>query len=69
MPSIPAADHLGQRFPSKSAMARAWGLTLAQLNHRLSYGWDLERALTTPLAPGRTASTHQRHEQEEGPER
>ena len=44
-------DHLGQEFPSFSAMARAWHSPTWRLRHRLRAGWPLERALTAPRIP------------------
>ncbi len=45
----PCTDHLGNSYPSKAAMAQAYGLTFPQLEHRLTKGMSLERALTTPV--------------------
>lgn len=42
-------DHLGNAYPSITAMGKAYGLSFSALQRRLSDGWDLERALTTPL--------------------
>ena len=43
-------DHLGKEYHSFPAMAKAYGLTSEMLSRRLKlYGWDLERALTTPV--------------------
>ncbi len=47
-------DHTGRKFPSLTAMARAWGMETGQVGARLSMGWSVERALTTPL--GRSGS-------------
>ena len=41
-------DHLGQEFPSFSAMAKAWHSPVWRLRHRLRKGWPLERALSVP---------------------
>lgn len=42
-------DHLGNRYPSKNAMCRAYNIRRHTLMSRLELGWDLERALTEPL--------------------
>ena len=39
-------DHLGKKFESKAAMAKAYGLTYDALEFRLAGGMDLETALT-----------------------
>lgn len=45
-------DHLGNPYPSMSAMARHYGLGISTLAARLSiYKWPLEKALTTPIGP------------------
>lgn len=42
-------DHNGKKYPTLTAMAKAYGLTQACLSRRINrYGWDLEKALTTP---------------------
>lgn len=42
-------DHLGNKYPTLTAMAKAYGLTQACLSRRMNhYHWDLERSLTTP---------------------
>jgi hypothetical protein len=43
----------GKRMPMAVA-ARKHGLTRGQLYDRLSYGWSLERALTTPIRSRKT---------------
>ncbi len=49
-------DHLGNRYSSIAAMARAYGIDAGSLVNRLTqYGWDTERALTTPVLPNRKA--------------
>lgn len=45
---IPSTDHLGQEFPSFSAMAAHWGHPRARVLRRLQRGRTLEEALTTP---------------------
>ncbi|MBR3033213.1 MAG: hypothetical protein IKH92_09360 [Clostridiales bacterium] len=42
-------DHCGKLFNSKKEMAEYWGITPKALEGRLSLGWDLQRALTTPM--------------------
>lgn len=41
-------DHLGREFVRLSDMATAWGTPDPVLRHRMSRGWDIERALTEP---------------------
>lgn len=41
-------DHLGNEFSSMTQMAKHWGISNQLLSGRLSKGWDLEKALTTP---------------------
>lgn len=45
----PSRDHLGKDYPSLTAMAAAYGLTVHLLSRRLVLGWPLERALTLPV--------------------
>lgn len=42
-------DHLGNVYENTAKMANAYGLNGNALNQRLRNGWDLERALTTPI--------------------
>lgn len=50
MSSIEVQDHLGNTFPSISAMCKAYGLNdRANFYHRIKKGWSLEKALTLPL--------------------
>lgn len=42
----PCTDHLGQEFPSKTAMYKHWGVEKSIFNRRLQKGWSLEEALT-----------------------
>lgn len=42
-------DHLGQEFPSQSALCRHYNILPNVLNNRLRWGWSLERALTEPV--------------------
>ena len=46
--SIPARDHLGYKYPSMSAMARAYNIVPVTLTSRLNKGWSVAKALTTP---------------------
>lgn len=50
---IPSRDHLGHDYPSLTAMAAAYGLTVHLLSRRLISGWPLERALTAPAGARR----------------
>ena len=43
------SDHNGQQFSSKREMAEHWGITPKALEGRLDLGWELQRALTTPM--------------------
>lgn len=55
-------DHLGNEFESIRCMAISYSLPPAVLYTRLNREWDLERALTTPIAKprGKYASNIQR---------
>lgn len=44
-------DHLGNKFPTKKAMALYYGITPVVLAKRRSRGWSLEKSLTTPVNP------------------
>lgn len=45
-------DHLGKKYSSVKEMAKAYGINERTLSARLyKYGWDVERALTTPIRP------------------
>ena len=46
-------DHTGKAYPTKTAMAKAYGLSPHNLDVRLTEGWDLESALTIPVGQGR----------------
>ena len=46
-------DHLGNEYPNKTAMCRAYGKTRQLLKHRLDKGWSLGDALTRPIVPRR----------------
>lgn len=45
-------DHLGKEYPSLTAMARAYGLTLETLRSRMRKGWSLKEQLTIPAGEG-----------------
>ncbi|ADL36338.1 hypothetical protein bpr_II401 (plasmid) [Butyrivibrio proteoclasticus B316] len=45
-------DHLGTEYGSKKERARAYGLGNTTVDERLSAGWSLEEALTTPSNHG-----------------
>ncbi len=44
-------DHLGNEYPTITAMARAYGISPSTLQNRLENGIELEEALTTPASP------------------
>lgn len=46
--TILSRDHLGNDYPSLSAMAKAYHLSPRVLITRLNYGWSVKKALTTP---------------------
>ena len=49
IPCVICRDHLGNEYPSKSAMAKAYGITYQVLKSRLQKkGRSLEEALTMP---------------------
>ena len=56
----PCTDHLGNKYKSKSEMARTYGLTPAGLESRLNSGMDLATALTAPRrkGPGKPCEDH-----------
>ena len=45
----PAVDHTGKQFPSFSRMCANYGLQQRTVSNRLTMGWGLEKALTTPV--------------------
>ena len=47
--SIEVTDHLGKQYKSLGSMAKAYGLKPVTLSDRLSRGWSIEEALTTPV--------------------
>lgn len=53
-------DHLGNEYPSKTALCRAYNIERATFNHRLENGLSLEEALTTPVTnkSGYTCKDH-----------
>lgn len=46
--AVPCEDHLGNAYPSKAAMLRAYGLHDTTFDYRIGSGMTLEEALTTP---------------------
>lgn len=42
-------DHLGNKYCSRSLMAKAYGISSLTLGDRLKRGWSMEEALTTPI--------------------
>lgn len=51
--SIKCVDHLGNEFPSRTAMLKHYGLSDVAYLYRLNkMGWSLEKTLTTPPDPG-----------------
>lgn len=42
-------DHLGNKYRSRSLMAKAYGISSLTLGDRLKRGWSIEEALTTPI--------------------
>lgn len=53
MKSKPVCDHLGHKFKSLENMARAYCIEKERLRKRLAAGWDIKRALTTPVKVSR----------------
>jgi hypothetical protein len=43
------SDHLGNKYRSMCALAKAYNINRSVLSIRLNEGWDMERALTTPV--------------------
>ena len=56
---IPVTDHKGKKYPSQSAMARAYGIQDSTLRIRLRYGWSLEKALTAPVGSSHWIQDHE----------
>lgn len=46
---VRCVDHMGDEWPSAKAMCEAWGVPVRTYLMRRSFGWDLERALTTSV--------------------
>ena len=46
--SIKCQDHLGNKFNSIKEMCKAYNITSTIYGWRVSNGWDIEKALTTP---------------------
>ena len=49
--AISSKDHLGQEFPSLTAMCRHWHMKFLTVWYRLEAGWSMEDALTIPPLP------------------
>lgn len=45
---LKVVDHLGNRYKSKAAMAKAYGISKFVFDKREKAGWSLGKALTTP---------------------
>ena len=45
---MPVLDHLGNEFPSRSAMCKYYGVSDNLFKKRIKYGWTLEEALSPP---------------------
>lgn len=43
-----ATDHLGNEFPTKTALCEHYRTTSGRVARRLSKGWSFEEALTVP---------------------
>lgn len=48
-PKAPIKDHLGNKYATFRAMAAFYGIPEGTLYSRLTTGWPLEKALTTPV--------------------
>ena len=46
---IKCRDHLGNEYPSLTELSKAYGIPYVSLQRRLKEGWEMERALTTPV--------------------
>ena len=44
-------DHLGTKFYSITSMCAHWSIDRKLYEYRISHGWTLEQALTTPPRP------------------
>lgn len=49
-------DHLGNEYPSKQAMCKAYNISIYTLKSRLTSGMSLGEALTTPIMKGKGVS-------------
>ena len=58
MRTKPCVDYKGNHFDSFKEMAEAYGMPVPQLKVRLTLGWDLKTALTTPF---RKCKSHKYH--------
>ena len=47
--NVTSKDHLGNEFATRAAMCRYWGISYFAFVFRMINGWELERALTTPV--------------------
>ena len=45
---IPVTDHLGNTYPSKADMCRAYNISEMLFLAREGCGWDVRKILTTP---------------------
>lgn len=45
--TIPAEDHLGNKFPSENEMCKFWGIPRTTYRLHIKQGWSVEKALTT----------------------
>ena len=45
---LKVVDHLGNRYKSKAAIAKAYGISKFVFDKREKSGWSLEKVLTTP---------------------
>ena len=53
-------DHMGVQYESDAEMCKAYGIRVATYKYRRKHGWDIEKALTTPLNNGSIASPKER---------
>lgn len=49
MSKITYTDHLGNTFSSIAEMSKYWNINYKTLINRLNKGWDIEKALITPI--------------------
>lgn len=58
-PGRPCTDHLGNEYPSESAMFKAYGINYTVFHYRYDIRhWSLEKALTTPPGDTDMAGAH-----------